>query len=211
MPESLSPIFCKIDFRSLLVPDFWVVVLALLFYDMFSVMGSVVALSGKSGYVDSNGNPLNSGKCFAANSIGSIAASLCGTSTMTIFMESASGIGSGGRSGLTSLTTAVCFVLALLFSNVFLAIPAPATAAARVIIGVMTISAVSDIDWTDYREAIPAFLALVIMPMTYSIADGVFIGIIAYTVLSLVEGKRKDLSPLMYILTILFILKYIFL
>ena len=211
LPESISPLFCQYEWKAVLSPELWSIVIALLFLDMFSMMGSVLALSAKAGYVDTDGNALDSHKSFTAISIGSMFSSLLGTSNVTPFMESAAGISAGGRTGLTSFTTALCFALALLFSNVFLAIPPSATAPALIIIGMTTIQSVTNVNWSNYRESIPAFLTLIIMPMTYSISDGVFIGVIAYTVLYTFANRPTKISPLMYVLSVLFILKYIFL
>ena len=160
--------------------------------------------------MDENGKMPRLKGMFLADSIGTAAASLFGTCAVTAFVESSSGVAQGGRTGLTSFTIAVCFTLALFLSPVFLAIPAAATAPVMVIVGMMMFSSITDINLTDLTEAIPAFITIIVMPMAYSIADGIMIGTISYVLINLCCGRFRKLSVGMYVLAALFVLKYIF-
>jgi AGZA family xanthine/uracil permease-like MFS transporter len=147
---------------------------------------------------------------FMADSVATVCGACLGTSTTTTYVESASGVGDGGRTGLTAFTVAAFFALALFFSPVFLAIPGAATAPALVIVGVMMMAPVAKVDWEDYSESIPAFITVLLMPVAYSISDGILIGVIAYVLLNACAGKFKKISPTMWVLAVLFVLKYIF-
>ena len=160
--------------------------------------------------VDEKGNVDGIDKMFMADSVATVCGACLGTSTTTTYVESASGVGEGGRTGLTAFSTAVCFALALFFSPLFLAIPSAATAPALIIVGVMMMPAVRRIHWEDYCRAIPAFLTIILMPLAYSISDGILIGVISYVVCHAIAGKFKQVSITMWILAILFICKYIF-
>ena len=209
-PDSVSPIFCKFEWGSILSWDMLAVVFTFLFIDMFDTMGTVIGVSQKAGMVDEKGNVDGIDKMFMADSIATVAGAMLGTSTTTTYVESASGVGAGGRTGLTALTTAGCFALALLFSPLFLAIPGAATAPALVIVGVMMMGPVVKIDWNDFSESIPAFITILLMPVAYSISDGILIGVIAYVVLNALSGNFKKISVTMWVLAALFIAKYIF-
>jgi AGZA family xanthine/uracil permease-like MFS transporter len=209
-PDSVAPIFCKFEWSSILSWDMLAVVFTFLFIDMFDTMGTLIGVSQKAGMVDEKGNVEGIDKMFMADSIATVAGSCLGTSTTTTYVESASGVGAGGRTGLTAFTTAVCFALALLFSPLFLAIPGAATAPALVIVGVMMMTPIVKIDWEDFSESIPAFICVLLMPVAYSISDGILIGVISYVVINACAGKFKKISPTMWVLAILFILKYIF-
>ena len=185
LPDGLGPIFCKFEWGSILSWDMLAVVFTFLFIDMFDTMGTVIGVSQKAGMVDEKGNVDGIDKMFLADSIATVAGACFGTSTTTTYVESASGVGAGGRTGLTALTTAACFALALLFSPLFLAIPGAATAPALVIVGVMMMGPVVKIDWEDFSESIPAFITVLLMPVAYSISDGILIGVISCWVLSL--------------------------
>ena len=187
-----------------------VVVFTFLFIDMFDTMGTIIGVSEKAGFVDEEGNVDGINQCFMADSIGTICGAALGTSTTTTYVESAAGVGAGGRTGLTAFSAAVFFALALLFAPIFLAIPAAATAPALIIVGMMMMSPVKKIDWEDHIEAIPAFITLIVMPFTYSISDGILIGMISYVVLNACCGRFSKITPTMWILAILFILRYIF-
>ena len=191
--------------------DIIVVVFTVLFIDMFDTMGTVIGVSEKAGFVDENGNVDGINKCFLADSIGTVCGAALGTSTTTTYVESASGVAAGGRTGLTAFSAAVCFAIALFFAPVFLAIPSAATAPALIIVGMMMMSPVLKIDWEDYVEAIPAFITLVVMPFAYSISDGILIGMIGYVALNALCGRFKKITPTMWVLAILFVLRYIFL
>ncbi len=177
---------------------------------MFDTMGTVIGVAQKAGFVDEKGNIQDSEKVFMADAIGTIAGACLGTSTTTTYVESSAGVGAGGRTGLTAFAAAVCFALALFFSPVFLAIPGAATAPSLIIVGMMMMQPVTRIDWTNYRESIPAFLTVILMPLSYSISDGILIGVISYVVLYALSGKAKEITPTMWVLAILFILRYIF-
>ncbi len=209
-PDSISPIFCKFEWGSILSWDMLAVVFTFLFIDMFDTMGTVIGVSQKAGMVDEKGNVDGIDKMFMADSIATVAGAMLGTSTTTTYVESASGVGAGGRTGLTALTTAACFALALFFSPLFLAIPGAATAPALVIVGVMMMGPVVKINWDDFSESIPAFITILLMPVAYSISDGILIGVISYVVLNALSGNFKKISVTMWVLAALFVAKYIF-
>ncbi|MBR1575312.1 MAG: NCS2 family permease [Bacteroidales bacterium] len=209
-PDSVGPIFCQFEWGSILSWDMLAVVFTFLFIDMFDTMGTIIGVSQKAGMVDEKGNVDGIDKMFMADSIATVCGACLGTSTTTTYVESASGVGEGGRTGLTAFTAALLFALALLFSPVFLAIPGAATAPALVIVGVMMMSPVAKIDWNDYSESIPAFITVLMMPVAYSISDGILLGVISYVLLNACAGKVKKISATMWILAALFICKYIF-
>jgi len=209
-PDSVSPIFCKFEWGQILTWDMLAVVFTFLFIDMFDTMGTVIGVSQKAGMVDEKGNVDGIDKMFLADSIATVCGACLGTSTTTTYVESASGVGAGGRTGLTAFTTAALFALALLFSPLFLAIPGAATAPALVIVGVMMMGPIVKIDWDDFSESIPAFITVLLMPVAYSISDGILIGVISYVLLNACAGKFKKISPTMWVLAALFICKYIF-
>ena len=206
-PDSVGPIFCKFEWSSILSWDMLAVVFTFLFIDMFDTMGTVIGVSQKAGMVDEKGNVDGIDKMFMADSIATVCGACLGTSTTTTYVESASGVGEGGRTGLTAFTVAVLFALALLFSPVFLAIPGAATAPALVIVGVMMMTPVAKIDWEDYSESIPAFITVLMMPVAYSISDGILLGVISYVLLNACAGKFKKITVTMWILAALFICK----
>ena len=209
-PDSVAPIFCQFEWGQILSWDMLAVVFTFLFIDMFDTMGTIIGVSQKAGMVDEKGNVDGIDKMFMADSIATVCGACLGTSTTTTYVESASGVGEGGRTGLTAFTVAILFALALLFSPIFLAIPGAATAPALVIVGVMMMSPVAKIDWEDYSESIPAFITVLMMPVAYSISDGILLGVISYVLLNACAGKFKKISVTMWILAALFICKYIF-
>lgn len=209
-PPSIKPIFCQFQWHDIFSLDMLAVVFTFLFIDMFDTMGTVIGVSQKAGFVDEKGNIEDADKVFMADAIGTVAGACLGTSTTTTYVESSTGVGSGGRTGLTAFTIAACFALALLFSPIFLAIPSAATAPALIIVGMMMMNPVKEIDWLNYRESIPAFLTVILMPLAYSISDGILIGMISYVVLYSLSGKWKEITPTMWVLAVLFILRYIF-
>ena len=209
-PDSIAPIFMKFEWSQILSWDMLAVVFTFLFIDMFDTMGTIIGVSQKAGMVDEKGNVDGIDKMFMADSIATVCGACLGTSTTTTYVESASGVGEGGRTGLTAFTVAILFALALLFSPIFLAIPGAATAPALVIVGVMMMSPVAKIDWEDYSESIPAFITVLMMPVAYSISDGILLGVISYVLLNACAGKFKKISPTMWVLAALFICKYIF-
>ena len=210
MPDSIAPIFCKFEWGQVLSWDMLVVVFTFLFIDMFDTIGTVVGVSVKSGMVDKDGHVDGISKILMADAVATTAGACFGTSTTTTYIESASGVAEGGRTGLTSFVIAACFAIALLFSPVFLAIPGAATGAVLVIVGVMMMAPIRNIEWDDYSEAIPAFITAVMMPLTYSIAHGILLGMLSYVVINAACGKFKKISPTMWVLAVLFILRYVF-
>ena len=209
-PPSIAPIFCQFEWNQIFTLDMLVVVFTFLFIDMFDTMGTVIGVSQKAGFVDEEGNIDGVDRIFMSDAIGTVCGALLGTSTTTTYVESSAGVGAGGRTGLTAFTTAICFALALLFSPVFLAIPGAATAPSLIIVGMMMMNPVVNINWLNYRESIPAFLTVILMPLAYSISDGILIGMISYVVLYALSGKAKQITPTMWVLAVLFILRYIF-
>ncbi|MBQ4021173.1 MAG: NCS2 family permease [Bacteroidales bacterium] len=208
-PDSIAPIFCKFEFSSIFSWDMLVVVFTFLFIDMFDTMGTIIGVHQGAGLAD-NDKIEGMEKMFMADSIATVAGACFGTSTTTTYVESASGVGEGGRTGLTAFSTAVCFALALLFSPLFLSIPSAATAPALIIVGVMMMPSVKRIHWEDYCKSIPAFITIIFMPLAYSISDGILIGVIAYVATHAISGRFKEISIPMWVLAVLFILRYIF-
>lgn len=211
LPHSPAPIFCQFEFDKVLTIDMLVIVLSFLCIDLFSLTGSAIGVCMKGGFADKDGRIAGINRLFIADSLGTISSSLLGTSAACTFIESSTGAVQGGRTGLTALATALCFGVALILSPIFLAIPAAATAPILIILGLMMFKSVTELDLEDMSEAIPGFITIILMPLAYSIADGILIGIISYVVINTICGNFKKLSPGMYILALLFILKYIFL
>ena len=209
-PESIEPIFCKFEWNNIFTLDMLVVVFTFLFIDMFDTIGTLIGVSTKANMVDENGRIPNLKQAFMADAIATTAGALLGTSTTTTYVESAAGVAQGGRTGLTAFSIACCFAIALFFSPLFLSVPAAATAPVLILVGMLMMEPVRNIDFDDATEAIPSFITLVMMPLAYSISAGIMIGMISYVVVNLFCGKFKKLTPAMYILAILFILKYIF-
>ena len=200
--------FSAIDFNLI---DFIVIMFSFLFVDMFDTIGTLIGVANKAKMLDENGRLPRIKQALLADAIATSAGAILGTSTTTTFVESSSGVAVGGRTGLSSLVTGALFLLSLFLAPVFTAIPSFATAPALIFVGFLMISAVVEIDFSEMSESIPAFLCLLAMPLTYSISDGIAIGIISYTVINAVSGKAKKVSPLMYVLAVLFVLKYILL
>lgn len=209
-PPTIAPIFAQFEWSHILSWDMLIVVFTFLFIDMFDTIGTVVGVSERSGMVKKDGSIDGINKILMADAVATVSGAIFGTSTTTTYIESASGVAAGGRTGLTSFTVAVCFALALFFSPLFLAIPAAATGPVLVIVGVMMTASVRDIEWHDFSESIPAFLTMLLMPLTYSISEGVMLGMIAYVLINLCTGKFKKISATLWVLAALFILRYIF-
>ena len=209
-PESISPIFCQFQFDQIWSVDMLIVVFTFLFIDMFDTVGTLVGVCTKAKMVDKNGNIHRIKHAFMADSIATTVGAMLGTSTTTTYVESASGVAQGGRSGLTAFVVGMCFVLALFFSPLFLSIPAAATAPALVIVGLLMMEPVKNIPWDDYSESLPAFICLISMPLTYSISNGILLGMIAYVLMNIITGNRNKVSWTMVILAILFVLKFIY-
>ena len=210
---SLAPIFGKLSFSGIKIGQFVVVVFAFLFVDLFDTLGTLIGVSTKADMIDENGKLPKIKGALMADAVATTAGAVIGTSTVTTFVESASGVSEGGRTGLTAVTTAILFGASLLLSPIFLAIPSFATAPALVVVGFYMLSNVVNIDFTDFTEGIPCFICIAAMPFFYSISEGISMGVISYVVLNVISGKAKEkkLSVLMYVLAVLFIGKYFFL
>lgn len=199
------------DFSGVGVLNFIVVLLSFLFVDMFDTIGTLIGVSDKAGMLDKDGKLPRVKQALLADAIATSAGAVLGTSTTTTFVESSAGVGAGARTGLASVTTGFMFLLAIFFAPVFTAIPGFATAPALIFVGFLMVSAIVKIDFEDMSEAVPAYLCLIAMPLMYSIAEGIAIGVISYVIINLVCKKAKKITPLMYVLAVLFICKYIFL
>ena len=210
---SIAPVFGKLDFSGIFSLNFVVILFAFLFVDMFDTIGTLIGVSAKAGMLDKDGKLPHIKGALMADAVATTAGAILGTSTTTTFVESASGVSEGGRTGLTAVTTAILFGLSLFLSPIFLAIPSFATAPALVVVGFYMLTNVVNIDFNELSEAIPCYICFGAMPFFYSISEGISMGVISYVVLNLLTGKAKEkkISLLMYVLAILFILKYILL
>ena len=209
MPPSIEPIFCQFEWDRIFTPDMIIIIFTFLFIDMFDTIGTVVGVSVKAGMVDEKGNVDRIEKIFMADAVATTAGACLGTSTTTTYIESAAGVAEGGRTGLTAFVITLCFALSLFFAPLFLAIPSSATGPVLVIVGVMMASSIKNIEWGNYSEAIPAFLTMMLMPLTYSISDGIMIGMISYVVINACTAKFSKISPMLWVLAILFIIRYV--
>ena len=210
VPDSLDPIFMKFEWDRILSLDMVVIVFTFLFIDMFDTIGTLVGVSTKANMLTPEGKIPRVKEAFMADAIATCAGACYGTSTTTTYVESAAGVAQGGRTGLTSFVVAVCFTIALLFSPLFLSIPSAATAPVLIIVGLFMLSPIKNIDLDDFSESIPAFVCIVMMPLAYSISDGILLGMICYVVLNVLCGNFKKITITMYVLAIIFMLKYIF-
>lgn len=199
------------DFTDVSIVNFIVILFAFLFVDMFDTLGTLIGVATKANMLDENGRLPRIKEALLADAIATSAGAVLGTSTTTTFVESSAGVGEGARTGLSSVVTGFLFLIAIFFSPIFCAIPGFATAPALIFVGFLMISSVVEIDFKDPTEAIPAYLCLLCMPLMYSISEGIAIGVISYVILNLVCGKKKNITPLMYVLAVLFVCKYIFL
>lgn len=211
--ETFGAVFTKVDFSSVRIGDFIVIMFSFLFVDLFDTLGTLIGVSSKADILDKDGKLPRIKPALLSDAIATCVGAVFGTSTTTTYVESASGVTAGGRTGLTSLVTGVLFLLSVIFSPLFLSIPSFAIAPALVIVGFYMMGSVARIDFTDMSDAIPAFLCILAMPLAYSISEGIAVGVISWTLINLITGKAKEkkISILMYILTVLFIAKYIFL
>ena len=207
-PPSLEPVFMKFEFSDIFTVDMLIVLFTFLFVDMFDTVGTLVGVSSKAGMLDKKGRVPRVKQALFADSVGTTIGAILGTSTVTTYVESASGVAEGGKTGLTSLTTAVLFLVALFFAPLFTMVPPSATAAALVLVGFFMMSPILKIDFDNFTESIPAFVTIIMMPLTYSIAEGIVFGMLSYVLLKLLTGKIKDISVVMIILAILFVLKF---
>ena len=210
-PASISPLIGELDVSQVATFNFVVVLLAFLFVDIFDTLGTLIGVSSKANMLDDEGRLPRIKGALMADAVATTAGAVLGVSTTTTYVESAAGVSEGGRTGLTAMTVAVLFILSLFLSPFFMAIPAFATAPALITVGFLMFTAVAGIDFTDMTEAIPCYLAIIAMPFAYSIAEGISFGVISYVIINTLAGKTEKISPLMYILAVLFILKYILL
>ena len=208
---SLAPTLMQMDFSGILSLDFFVVMFAFLFVDLFDTLGTLIGVASKADMLDKDGKLPRIRGALLSDAIGTSVGAMLGTSTTTTFVESASGVAEGGRTGLTAVVAAILFGLSLFLSPIFLAIPSFATAPALVVVGFLMLTSITKINFDDFTEAIPAYVAIIAMPFMYSISEGIAMGVISYVVINVVTGKMKEkkISPLMYVLTVLFILKYV--
>lgn len=211
MPESVEPIFCQFEWDKIFTLDMLVVVFTFLFIDIFDTIGTLIGVCTKANLVDKDGNIYRITPAFMADAIATTAGAMLGTSTTTTYVESAAGVDQGGRSGLTAFAVGCCFAVTLFFSPLFLSIPSSATAPVLILVGLLMIEPIKKIPFSEFTESIPAFICIIMMPLTYSISHGILLGMISYVVINMLCGKFKKITVMMYILTILFILKYIFL
>lgn len=208
-PPSLEPIMFKFDFSKVFSTDMAVVLFTFLFIDMFDTVGTLVGVGAKAGLLDDKGRLPRAKEALFADAIGTTFGACMGTSTVTTYVESASGVAEGGRTGLTALTTAGLFFLALFMAPLFLMIPAAATAPALVMVGFFMLSPIRNIDLDDATEALPAFITFLMMPLTYSISDGIVFGMLSYVILKTLSGRAKEVTPVMYAIAAIFVLKFI--
>ena len=204
-----APLFFQFQFDKIFTLDFVVVMFTFLFVDIFDTIGTLVGVTTQAGLINKNGDIPKVKQALLADAIGTVAGAALGTSTVTSYVESASGVAEGGRTGLTSLTTGLLFGLALFLSPLFLLVPGAATAPALILVGLFMLSPVKELDLSDYTESIPAFLAMIMMPLTYSIAEGLVFGILSYILLKLITGKAKEISIVTWIVGAFFILKHL--
>jgi len=210
LPPSIEPIFFKFEFSNIFTFDMLIIVFTFLFVDIFDTLGTLVGVSTKAKILDKDGNVPRIKQAFMADAIGTTAGAILGTSTVTTYVESAAGVTVGGKTGMTAFVTAICFAVALFFSPVFLAIPGAATAPALILVGLYMLEPIKQLDFSDFSESIPAFICIIAMPLAYSIAEGITLGVLSYVFINLISGNFKKISIGMYVLAVLFILKYIF-
>lgn len=207
-PPSISSTFLQFDFQNIFTKDMLYVLFVFLFVDMFDTVGTLVGVSTKADMLEADGKVPNASKALMADAIGTTVGACLGTSTTTTFVESAAGVAEGGRTGLTSLVTAIMFAIALFFAPFFAIIPTAATAPALILVGLFMMAPIKEIDFEDFTEAIPAFLTLILMPLTYSIANGIAFGMTSYIILKVLSGRYKEVSWVTYVVGLLFIVKF---
>ncbi|MGE5586204.1 MAG: NCS2 family permease [Bacillota bacterium] len=208
-PPSLAPTFLQMDFRGLLDVGLITVVFTFTFVDLFDTAGTLIGVSTKAGFLNEKGELPRADQALLADAVGTIGGAVFGTSTVTTYIESASGVAEGGRTGLTAVTVAVLFLLSLFFAPLVKLIPAAATAPALIIVGIFMMEPVMKIDFTDFTEAIPAFLAIAMMPFAYSIAEGLVFGVLGYVIIKLLAGRARQISATMWVLAVLFVIRFI--
>lgn len=208
IPPSVEPIFLKFEWDQVLTKDMVIIVFTLLFVDLFDCIGTVIGVTNRAGMVKADGKIPKLKEVFVVDSVSTTAGAVMGTSTVAVYVESAAGVNEGGRTGLTATVTGVCFLLALFFAPLFLAIPAAATTPVLVLVGLMMMGSVQNVNFTDYSEAIPAFICILFMPLSYSISDGIVLGHLSYIFINLCNGNYRKMSIGMYILAVFFLLKF---
>jgi len=208
LPPSIAPIFFKFQWAKMLSWNFIIIVFTFLFVDIFDTVGTLIGVASKANMLDEKGRLPGASKALMADAIGTTVGAVLGTSTVTTYVESAAGVAEGGRTGLTSLTTAALFLIALFLAPIFIMVPAVATAPALILVGSFMMSPILKIPFDDFTESIPAFLSIIVMPLSYSIADGIAFGMVSYVLLKILSGKHKEINWLMYILAAVFIFKY---
>ena len=208
IPPSIEPIFCKLEWSHIFTKDMLVIVFTFLFVDLFDCIGTVIGVTTRAGMVKDGKIPRLK-EVFMVDSVATTAGAVMGTSTVAVYVESAAGVNEGGRSGLTAFVTGCCFLVALFFAPLFLAIPAAATAPVLVLVGLMMMSSVLKVNFNDYSEAIPAFVCMIFMPLSYSISDGIVLGHLSYILINMLSGNFKKVKIGMYILGAFFLMKFI--
>ena len=208
-PPSVEPIFCKFEWTKIFTSEMFVIVFTLLFVDLFDTIGTLIGVATRAGMIK-NGKIPHLKQAFMVDALATTSGAIMGSSTVTTFVESAAGVEQGGRSGLTAFVCGLCFLVSLFFAPLFLSIPSAATAPVLVLVGVMMMSSVVEINFREYSEAIPAFICFVMMPLCYSISDGIVLGMLSYVIINLCAGKYNKLSIGMYILSAFFLLKFLF-
>lgn len=209
LPPSIKSVAFQLEWKDIFTFDMFSVMFTFLFVDIFDTVGTLTGVATKADLIDEDGNFPGVGKALLSDAIGTVCGALLGTSTITTFVESASGVADGGRTGLTSLSTGFFFLISLFLFPLFSIVPSQATAAALIMVGLFMMSPITEIDFSDYTESVPAFLTIVMMPFAYSIAEGISVGMISYVVMKLATGKSKDVSVVMYILAAVFLLRYL--
>lgn len=208
-PPSIEPIFMQFEWNQIFTKEMVIIVFTFLFVDLFDCIGTVIGVANRAGLIKEDGKIPHLKEVFMVDSISTAAGAVMGTSTVAVYVESAAGVNEGGRSGLTAFVTGICFLLALFFAPLFLAIPAAATTPVLVLVGLMMMSSVLKIDFNDYAEAIPAFICVLLMPLTYSISEGIVLGHLSYIFINLLSGNYKKMTVGMYILAAFFLIKFL--
>ena len=208
-PPSIEPIFMQFEWTQIFTKEMVIIVFTFLFVDLFDCIGTVIGVANRAGLIKEDGKIPHLKEVFMVDSVSTAAGAVMGTSTVAVYVESAAGVNEGGRSGLTAFVTGICFLLALFFAPLFLAIPAAATTPVLVLVGLMMMSSVLKINFDDYAEAIPAFICVLLMPLTYSISEGIVLGHLSYIFINLLSGNYKKMTVGMYILTIFFLIKFL--
>lgn len=209
LPQSLEPTFMQFDFKALMNFDMALVIFALVFMDIFNTIGTLIGAAAKTEMMDAEGNVKNVKEAMLADAVATSVGAVCGTSTVTTYIESGAGIAEGGRTGMTALTTAVLFFLALFLSPLFLLIPSAATTGSLVLVGVLMLSSIHDIDLQDVSEALPSFITILTMVLTYNIAEGMSLGLISYTLVKLLTGRWREVNMTLYMVTAMLIARYV--